>query len=331
MMDVIVSVMCCTYNQEKYIRQCLDGFINQKTTFSFEVIVHDDASTDETPAIIKEYEEKYPDIIRGVYQKTNQFSINPKRINTFVYPLIKGKYVAFCEGDDYWCDSRKLQKQYEIMEKNPDCSLCAHKVEKIHEDGSEMDQYLETVDFKPGMISGEKYIEGIYLKSDNAFQTTSFFIKREVLFSVPKEMNDSFFVGDIPILLWAAHNGNIFFMSDICSCYRVLSEGSTNRKLENLEYAIMRMETSIAGHLAFNSVTGGRYWEYMKKDVCRRKAQLYFRHKADYTAEEKKEIFSELNIKEILIASIKFTKVGNVLRNFKRRIAVRYSAWTKRH
>lgn len=123
--EVLVSILCITYNQEKYIRQCLDGFMMQKTNFKFEVLIHDDASTDGTADIIREYEQKYPDIIRPIYQTENQWSKGIPVNSTFNYPRVTGKYVAMCEGDDYWTDQYKLQKQVDFLEKHPDYSMCA--------------------------------------------------------------------------------------------------------------------------------------------------------------------------------------------------------------
>lgn len=122
--NIVVSVICNTYNHEPYIRQCLDGFVMQKTDFSFEVLIHDDASTDKTADIIREYEAQYPDIIKPIYQAENQYSKKTGIMKTFQYPRVKGKYIALCEGDDYWIDPLKLQKQVDFMEANPKCSLC---------------------------------------------------------------------------------------------------------------------------------------------------------------------------------------------------------------
>lgn len=116
----LVSILCDAYNHEKFIKEALDGFLNQKTTFPFEIIVHDDASTDKTPAILKEYAEKYPLIVKCILQKENQYS---KKINFWsdiTFPMAKGKYIALCEGDDYWIDEFKLQKQVDFLENNSD-------------------------------------------------------------------------------------------------------------------------------------------------------------------------------------------------------------------
>lgn len=121
--EIMVSVICIVYNHEKYIKECLDGFVMQKTSFPFEVIVHDDASTDRSAEIVREYERKHPKLIKPIYQTENQYS---KGISVFalLVPQARGKYVAFCEGDDYWTDPNKLERQVEYLENHPECTLC---------------------------------------------------------------------------------------------------------------------------------------------------------------------------------------------------------------
>ena len=122
----LVSITCLAYNHEKYIRDCLEGFLFQKTNFPFEVLVHDDASTDTTPVILKEYAAKYPDIIKPILRETNLHSVPGHRsLNLINLDRAQGKYVAMCEGDDFWCSPYKLQKQFDFMEAHPDYSICA--------------------------------------------------------------------------------------------------------------------------------------------------------------------------------------------------------------
>lgn len=118
----LVSICCITYNQEKYIQDALEGFIVQKTSFPIEIIVHDDCSTDKTPNIIKEYVEKHPGLIRAIFQEQNQYSLG-KKIFPIVFSKSMGKYIAICEGDDYWTDPNKLQRQTNFLEANPDYVL----------------------------------------------------------------------------------------------------------------------------------------------------------------------------------------------------------------
>lgn len=122
----LVSICCLVYNHEPYLRECFDGFLAQKTNFDFEVLIHDDASTDGTVDIIREYESKYPDIIKPIYQTENQYSKGVKVSATFNFPRAKGKYIAMCEGDDYWTDPLKLQKQVDFLESHQDYVMCSH-------------------------------------------------------------------------------------------------------------------------------------------------------------------------------------------------------------
>lgn len=131
----LVSVMCLAYNHEKYIEDALKGFLIQETDFPFEVLIHDDASTDRTADIIREYEKKYPHIIKPIYQKENQYSLGIKPTWRYNYPRANGQYIAFCEGDDYWVDEKKLQKQVDFMKKNPEYVICFGESQPFNEKG----------------------------------------------------------------------------------------------------------------------------------------------------------------------------------------------------
>lgn len=129
-----VSICCLTHNHEKYIKDCLGGFLMQKTNFDFEILIHDDASTDRTQEIIKEYEEKHPSLIKPIYQVENQFSKGIKPTWTFNYPRAQGEFIALCEGDDYWTDPLKLQKQVDFLEGNEGYVLSTHDSQIIFDD-----------------------------------------------------------------------------------------------------------------------------------------------------------------------------------------------------
>lgn len=126
--EPVVSIGCITYNHENYIKNAIEGFLIQKITFPVEIIIHDDASTDNTSNIIREYEQKYPNLFINIYQNENQYSKgNTPIFGNFIYPKARGKYIAFCEGDDFWTDPLKLQKQVNFLEANPDYSLTSHE------------------------------------------------------------------------------------------------------------------------------------------------------------------------------------------------------------
>ena len=131
--DILLSINTMTYNHEKYIAQCIEGILMQKTNFAFELLIHDDASTNNTAAIIKEYEKKYPNIIKPIYQTENKWSKGIKISATYQYPRAKGKYIAVCEGDDYWIDENKLQMQVDFLENNPEYGMCYTKARQYNQ------------------------------------------------------------------------------------------------------------------------------------------------------------------------------------------------------
>lgn len=121
----LVSICTLTFNQAKFIRQCLDGFLMQERDFGIEILIHDDASTDGTVEILREYEAKYPNLIFPLYEAENQYTRGGAgKMDLFNYNRARGKYIAYCEGDDCWTDSNKLKRQVEFMEANDWCTVC---------------------------------------------------------------------------------------------------------------------------------------------------------------------------------------------------------------
>lgn len=129
----LVSICCQTYNHQPFIGKALQGFLMQETSFPFEIIVHDDASTDATAEVVREFHAKYPRLIRPILQTENQRS-NGHKAASIMFPQTRGAYIAVCEGDDYWIEPGKLQRQVEFLEANPACALCFHNV--LYEDST---------------------------------------------------------------------------------------------------------------------------------------------------------------------------------------------------
>ena len=131
--SILVAIYCLVYNHEPYLRDCFEGFVMQKTNFRFMAIVHEDCSTDNSAAIIREYEEKYPDLFCPIYETENQYKKHDGSIDKQMNKMIVSygaKYVAICEGDDYWTDPHKLQKQVEFLEAHPEYSVCWHRCKR---------------------------------------------------------------------------------------------------------------------------------------------------------------------------------------------------------
>lgn len=227
--EPLVSIICTAYNHEKYIRQALNGFLSQKTTFPFEVIVHDDASVDNTAQIIREYESKYPSIIKPIYQIENQYSKGVPIGMTFMYPNARGKYISECEADDYWCDENKLQMQVSFLEEHPDFGMTYAKVYS----------YIQK-DNKYGVILGEKAktIKDLIQKG-NIIPTQTICYRKELLFTYFEEIHPEtkmWKMGDYPFNLWMIQNQKIHFFNKIFGVYRVLEKSASHS--DNLDFLL---------------------------------------------------------------------------------------------
>lgn len=210
MKKIKVSILCLAYNHAKFIRDCLDGFVMQKTNFPFEVIIHDDASTDETTKIISEYAEKYPDIIKPILQKENQWSRGINIWKNHMWPRINGEYVAMCEGDDYWTDPNKLQKQVDFLDAHPDYSICFHPVRITWDDKHIPDRVR--------YHSGKKTSELSDLLKGNFISTCSVMYRWRP--ECAKLFPDRILPGDWYLHLLHAQVGKIGYLPNVMSVYR---------------------------------------------------------------------------------------------------------------
>jgi len=233
MNDIMVSICCLAYNHKDYIRKALDSFLMQKTNFKFEILVNDDCSTDGTTEIIKEYEKKYPDIIKPLYHDENQYSKSYRQGNMmsiiFNFPRVTGKYTAMCEGDDFWTDEYKLQKQVDIMEANPDCAFCTHTVRCTDEKGIPTKQIIPEINTaKEGVMTSQEAICGI-CRLPYMFQTTSYFFRSEFLREMTENTPEFFEYSssmDVLFMLYFASKGKVYYIDEEMSCYRRNSSSS---------------------------------------------------------------------------------------------------------
>ena len=248
-----ISIICNTFNQEKYIAQALDSFLMQKVSVPFEILVHDDASTDSTADIIREYEKKYPDIIKPIYQTENQYSQNVSITATIQIPRAEGKYIAFCEGDDYWTDPKKLQLQYDFMEAHKDYSACCHAYSMVDKDRNLIE---ERFDFSEDCDVPFKNLLGNQLKLPH--YATLFIRKTDI-----KDFSDPFLgkrCNDMVLRIYVAIKGKMYYSNKIMSAYRRFTEGSwTVRVGSNKAMLKNNMKDTIAFFKRLNEYTDFKY------------------------------------------------------------------------
>lgn len=267
-----VSICCLTYNHEKYVRQCLDGFMMQKIDFPFEVLIHDDASTDATADIIREYEAKYPEIFKPIYQTENQYSKGGSINGTYNFPRAKGEYIALCEGDDYWTDPLKLKTQIDLIEKhNVGFSFHAAEIFKYNQDEFRVDKssFFYGDDIK--ILSNLEVIDsnGQTLKTPLA----SFVFKKEIVDQLQskhpefykKNMSHSF------LTLWAAYSTKLLYVPRYMSVYRHSHKGSWNyRRKSDKTFKKDYNLKIIRSYNAFNKITQYEFDTLFKKNINNR-------------------------------------------------------------
>ena len=226
MQEILVAIKCLVYNHEPYLRDCLEGFVMQQTNFPFVAIVHDDASTDGSAAIIREYEKKFPNIIKPIYETENQYSKRDGSLGRIMNTAIDAtgaKYVAMCEGDDYWTDPLKLQRQVDFMEANPEYSMSTENGLVIYKDGYSWNfSEKETRD-----VSMEE------LLYQRQFPTASVLMRTELLRDVYKIEGPKF---DTFIWTYMSQKGKIYYQNIVSSVYRRV-DGVTER--DKVKWAYM--------------------------------------------------------------------------------------------
>ena len=220
----LVSIDCRTYNHENFICETIDGFLMQKTTFPFEILIHDDASTDNTSNIIREYEKNYPDLIKPIYQIKNQYSINKRIITKIQNERAKGTYIAKCEGDDYWTDPYKLQKQVDFLEKNPEFSMCCTNFSVIDDKGNLIKETGWDKKKQNPEITHLQMLEYYTPKT-----LTSVIRKKALPVEFPSEKT-KFVNGDTFLFSYVSQFGPAKFLNINTGCYRVNKGGVWSMK-----------------------------------------------------------------------------------------------------
>lgn len=212
----LVSIVCTTYNHERYIKQALDGFICQQTNFTFEIIIHDDASTDGTVKILQEYEQKYPSLFHNIYRTENWYSQGKNIWKYLFQEIARGKYIAICEGDDYWIDPLKLQKQIDFLEANGEYSMCFHRVNFINGD---VDMH------KSSKLYDKQIFSQIDIAKHNYINTCSV-VFRNCSKQLELDLFSQCKTADYVLWMLLSSCGKLFFFTESMASYRIASENS---------------------------------------------------------------------------------------------------------
>ena len=223
--NIIVAIHCLVYNHEAYLRDCLDGFVMQKTNFRYVAIVHDDCSTDKSSAILTEYAEKFPDIIKPIYEDENQYKkVGALGLNHIMNKAIEAtgaKYVAMCEGDDYWTDPQKLQKQVDFLESHSDYTMCFHGADVLNETYRRVDCACENISTR------EYFTEDAFPKWQ--IPTASIMYRYKEVMSYPLKREEDFEAGDVVLNLRCMATGRVWGMAEHMCIYRMNQGGVTSR------------------------------------------------------------------------------------------------------
>lgn len=287
----LVSISCPVFNHENYIRDAIEGFLMQKTTFPVEIIIHDDASTDGTAVIIEEYQKLYPQLIKPIYQKINQYSLG-KSIGSFIREKALGKYIAVCEGDDFWTDASKLQRQVEILENNPGIMLSTHAGKKVDTKSGKLVEKIRPIEYD-GVLLAKNIIT-----NHGGYIVTSSYVYRKSLFS---DSPDYLSIGPAPdyaLHLLAIAKGNIHYIDEYLSVYRTNVSGSYISNYDKLSLdKKIEIEVKRAKMLhAYNEYSNQKFEVYINRKLLSIKFRIH-RLNNDLKSmkkEEYKEVYKNL-------------------------------------
>ena len=271
-MPALVSVFCLAYNHEKYIARALDSMVCQQTDFPFEIIVHDDASTDRTADILREYEARYPDKIRGVYETENQFyNPNISIIRDLMVPLSSGEFFAFCECDDSWNDPLKLQRQVDYLRKHPECSMCVHTAYRHIVGTDEAEDQI----YPAGVTEDRDFpAEELVRRGAGMFATNSFMVRRPIYADMPECFTMQDF-GDYSILMNAAMNGTVHCLKEPMSRHNEgVADSWTVRIWNDPEKRVIHQKEMLQYLARIDKHFEGRYHEAFAGAIAEREADI---------------------------------------------------------
>lgn len=278
----LVSVCVITYNQEAYIAETLDAILKQQINFPLQIVVADDCSKDNTRAIVRDYSDRHPGIFKLVFQEKN---VGPGRNFVDLFNAADGKYIAYVEGDDFWTDARKLQKQFDFLEQHPDFSICYHRARLQWEYDSP-----EIATSDPETNQGDKPVSTIYdiLKDGWFIRSCTLFMKN---LRLPKGF-EKLYIGDYPLHVLLADTGKIGFIDECMAVYRIHKKGKSETVLLSAE--LQQQKKNFRNHIRMldflNEQTAFKYKRYFEQN----KFNMVYSHCSLFLKKSKPAFLSEL-------------------------------------
>jgi len=298
--NILLSVFMITYNHERFIGQAIESVLMQKTNFDFEIVIGEDGSKDRTKEIVLDYASKYPEIIKPIIQEKN---VGMFKNASIVRARCKGKYVAILEGDDYWIDPLKLQKQVDFLEKHPECVICHTRAIVVNEDGNYIGSII------PSIKDTKKFSNIEDQLTRNVIRTLTSVYRSGYVFELP-DFAQKHWAQDWIMHIINAQYGLIGFITDITAAYRSTTTGMTNSK-NNIDKIISKIKT----YKELNIYLDYKYNELIQKLILREYAYLSKEYGLIKNKKESirylkmcfnKNFYSKLLFKEILKEIVAF-------------------------
>lgn len=262
-----VSIICNTFNHIDYIEDAIKGFVSQITSFNYEVLIHDDASTDGTQEIIKKYEKIFPDIIKPIYQTQNQYSKGVLITKEIQLPRAQGKYIALCEGDDFWTSQYKLQKQFEILEIHQELDACTHMSSVIDARNNKVIEITQPLT-EDGIIPVETFINA---HGNRIVETASLFVRKRVYEENPPFLQTLYM--DTTLRILGALRGGMYYINENMSSYRWLAKGSWTSHQSKDSWLVLRKKM-IRMLLQLDIDTKGKYHNSISNEIIEHEFEI---------------------------------------------------------
>jgi glycosyltransferase involved in cell wall biosynthesis len=316
MADPLISVALITYNQEQYIAQAIESILMQEGPFNYELVIGEDCSTDNTRAIVMDYQRRYPGVIRVISSDENM-GMMPNLTRTI--KACKGKYIAFCEGDDYWLSPYKLEKQLNFMMENPSLSLSFHAVRAKSESNN--------IDKIRMNYNGERIFskKDVILKGGSLFNMSSVMIRHGIIDDWI-EWYAGCPITDVPLALIAIDKGVIGYLDQVLSVYRLSARNSWTRKMSevNIDTMFSYLMSTIKMRDEYDYLTNHKYAKWLKQrnSFNVRYFLFYYAKKQHQQLTFFRKLKSEMSMKDSVLSKLSIiffigrirTKLGRLYR-----------------